>query len=64
MRNTLASRLLSLLLGLLAFGAAALAQEREEARVLLATQTLEEIAAMPDQNVLNEIVAASAIPAE
>ncbi|HEU4531389.1 MAG TPA: lipid-binding SYLF domain-containing protein [Steroidobacteraceae bacterium] len=57
MRNTLASRLLSLLLGCLAFGAGALAQEREEARMLLATQTLEEIAAMPDQNVPDWLLA-------
>lgn len=44
------SRAAFVLLTLLA-GAAAQAQEREEARVLLATQTIEEISAMPDQTV-------------
>ena len=47
----------ALVLSALAVSSSVAAQEREEARLLLATQTLEEINAMPDQNVPDWLLA-------
>ncbi|NJO12295.1 MAG: lipid-binding SYLF domain-containing protein [Gammaproteobacteria bacterium] len=53
MRNTLIAAILS---GVVLSSAVA-AQEREEARLLLATQTLQEVSSMPDQNVPDWLLA-------
>lgn len=47
MRKSLAALVISAAVA----SGAAVAQEREEARLLLATQTIEELSAMPDQNI-------------